>query len=88
MILFLEQITKQTAMKTLYEITIKKGKSFYVIANSPNEASEEVLRLLTKADWWFSDDRKVTNIKILAEEYHCFPEGHPVFGENENLIII
>ena len=83
-----QQITKQTAMKTLYEITVRKGNSFYVIANSPNEASEEVLRLLTKAEWWFPDDRKVVNIKVLATEYHCFPEGRPVFGGNENLIII
>jgi hypothetical protein len=75
-------------MKTLYELTIKKGKIFYVLASSPNEAKAELERLLNKAEWWFSDDRKVINIKILAIEYHCFPEDHPVFGENENLIII
>ena len=75
-------------MKTLYEITVKKGRTFYVIAESPNEARDEVHRLLDKAEWWFSDDRKVINIKMIAEEYHCFPENHPVFGENENLIIV
>jgi hypothetical protein len=75
-------------MKRLYEITIKRGKSFYVVAESPNEASEEVTKLLDKANWWFSGDRYITNIKILAEEYHCFPENHPVFGDDENLIIV
>jgi uncharacterized protein YneR len=75
-------------MKTLYELTIKRGKSFYVIAESPNEAQDELSMLLSKADWWYTKDREITNIKILAKEYHCFPDNHPVFGEDENLIIV
>jgi hypothetical protein len=75
-------------MKTLYEITVKRGQSFYVIAESPNEAQSEVKRLLDKADWWFSGDREVKNIRVIAKEYHCFPADRPSFSDDENLIIV
>jgi len=75
-------------MKTLYLLTIKKGCDFYVLANTPSDAKDELERLLNKAEWWFSSDREVVNIKILSKEYHCFPENHPVFGERGGDLII
>jgi len=75
-------------MKTLYLLTVKKGCDFYVMADTPNDAKNELERLLDEAEWWFSGDREVVNIKILSKEYHFFPEDHPVFGEyGEDLII-
>jgi hypothetical protein len=73
--------------KTLFELTIRRRKTFYVIAESPYEASDELKRLLDKADWWFTKDREIVNIKIIAKEYTCFPNDRPVFNDGENLII-
>ena len=75
-------------MRNLYELTVRRGKTFFVIALTPNEAQNILKTLLDKAEWWFSKDRDVVNIKLIATEYHCFPEGKPAFSENENLIIV
>ena len=73
----------------MYLITIKRGFDFYVIADSPNEAQEELKRLLDKANWWYSKDREIINIEIISKEYHCFPGDKPCFSEHgKDLIIV
>lgn len=45
---------------------VKKIETFYVIADSFDEAAKKVKDLLDCWDWHFSDDRTVENIKVLA----------------------
>ncbi len=73
--------------KTLYLIDTKKG-SFYIIAETPNDAIAELKKLLNKADWWYSQDRGVINIKIVAKEYYCFPDDKPSFSDHGGELII
>lgn len=73
--------------KTLYLIDTKKG-SFYVIAETPSDAVYELKRLLNKADWWYSQDRDVISIKILAREYYCLPDDKPLFSDHGGELII
>ena len=75
-------------LKKLYLLTIIRGCDFYVIAESPNDAQHELERLLNKAEWWFSGDRKVINIKLLSTEYSYFPSDKPTFGEKGGDLII
>lgn len=75
-------------MANLYELTVKRGMTFSVVADDPTEAQTELESLLTKANWWF-EDRKVVNIKLVAIEYHCFPGEKPCFSDKfQDLIIV
>ncbi len=70
----------------LYLLTTKGLGDFYSVARNPNEAELKLKALLDKADYGFSDKRKVENIKLLAEELDAFPEGKPFFSSGNNLI--
>ena len=74
--------------KKLYLLTVKRGHDFYVIADSPNEAQNELEKLLNKAEWWFSGDRETVNIKLLSTEYGCYFSDKPNFGEHGGDLII
>ena len=74
-------------LRTLYLIENKKG-NFYVVAETPNDAIAELKRLLNKADWWYSQDRDPHSIKMVATEYHCFPDDKPVFSDKGGELII
>lgn len=71
----------------LYLLTTKGLGDFYLIAKTPNDAEEKLKSLLDKADYGFSDKRKVENIKLLAEEVGSFPESTPFFSSGHNLIL-
>lgn len=51
----------------LYLLTNKIGK-YYVAASDPSQAQNKLLELLNSGPGYgFKDDRKVTNIELLAE---------------------
>lgn len=70
----------------LYLLTNKIG-DFYVVSSSPTHAEEKLKALLDKAEYGFDSERKVTNIKLLAELLGEFPEGKPHFSSGNNLIM-
>lgn len=72
----------------LYLLTVQRGQSFYIVATSPDVAQNTLEKLLDIAEWWFSDDRKVVNIKLLANELRYFPEDRPFFGNKPDDLII
>ena len=72
----------------LYLLTTQKLGDFYVVASDPTRAETMLILMLNKADYGFSDDRKVVNIKNLATEIHNFPDDKPFFSDKSNLIII
>ena len=72
----------------LYLLTVQRKQSFYVVAENPLIAQQLLEDMLTKANWWFPDDRKVVNIKLIASEINHFPGDKPVFGGLPNDLII
>lgn len=66
----------------LYLITVMRMNTFYVLASHPTEAQEKLGSLLDKANWWYSNDRKVKMIELIAEEIKYFPQDHPSFKSN------
>lgn len=54
----------------LFKVTIKAplASIFYVVADGPNEAYHSVRGLLDKKDWYFSDQREMKTIELLAED--------------------
>lgn len=71
---------------TLYLLTTEGLGDFYLVALSPNEAKERLETCLNKADYGFFDKRKITNIKILADEITDFPEGKKHFSGGSKLL--
>jgi len=74
-------------MKKLYLLTVARGQSFYVIATNPTEAETNLMTELNKSAWWYTDDRIVKEIKLLAEEVQEF-NGKSVFGNKIGDLII
>jgi len=74
-------------MKLCLITTIGLG-DFYVVASNPTEAENEIEMLLDKADYGFSGERKVVNIKLLAHELSYFPKDRPSFRERGHELII
>lgn len=73
--------------RNLYLVTVRRGRSCYVLATDPTAAQKEVESLLNKADWYFSHDREVIEIKLLAPELGEYSNGRPDFGDNMNCFI-
>lgn len=72
----------------LYLLTIRRGSySCYVIAEDPLKAQVKLEELLNKADWWYSADRKVIKIELLAENLRYYPENKPNFPGELNCVI-
>lgn len=70
----------------LYYVQTRKFQH-YVLAEHPTQAQEKLEELLKVADYGFYDDRKVTEIKLIARELTEFPEGKPNFSSGNNLIL-
>lgn len=54
--------------KNLYECYTKATGIIYVVATDPTSAQREVENRLNESNYGFSDDQKVTEIKIIARE--------------------
>ena len=57
--------------KFLYEITNGLG-NFYVVAEDVNSAAALLIEELDKSKYGFSEDRIITNIKIIASEDYYY----------------
>lgn len=51
----------------LYHVTNKLG-TFYIVANSFDDANEKLTKRLNDADYGFTPDRTVLNIECVADE--------------------
>ncbi len=71
----------------LYQLETNNDK-FYVISDSLDKAKEKVESELKKADYGFSKDQIVTEIKILTSELTEFPTGKLNFSSGNRLIIM
>lgn len=65
-------------MSNLYLVTTKGLGEHYVVAADPAEAENALLAIYNKQNYGYSSDRKITNIKILAESFR------PDFRDKEN----
>lgn len=72
---------------TLYLLTTKDLGDFYVVAQTANDAEYLLLESLDIADYGFNRQRKIINIKILAEEILDFPPLIPDFSSGNRLLI-
>lgn len=70
----------------LYRLLNQLG-IYYVVANDPTDAENRLMSLLNRADYGFSDKRKVREIEVLAEELNEFPRGKPNFSSGHSLIL-
>ena len=71
--------------KNLYKATNGLG-TFYVVAESYDDAEKKVLERLDKADYGFFSYRKVTSIVLMATE-HFFNGKQSFSDDNGNLIV-
>lgn len=69
----------------LYLLSTKLG-DYYVIEESPNHAQDKLKSLFDLADYGFGEERKVINIKLVAEEVKEF-SGKPNFSSGNKLIL-
>ena len=74
-------------MKKLYLLSTEELGDFYLVAKTPNDAEDKLKELLNKADYGFTRNRKVINIRLLAEELYNFPENKPNFSSGNKLIL-
>lgn len=73
--------------KHLYRVNNKIG-TFYIVANSFDEAANELMERLRNADYGFIQDRTVPSIDHLAEETF-YSDNKQAFDPDEaNLIIV
>lgn len=73
----------------LYLLSTKKLDDFYLLANNPLEAQTSLEHELNKADYGFYDDRKVVNIRLLAEEIEVANKSDKLnFSSKKKLIIV
>jgi hypothetical protein len=56
-------------MKKLYLLTTKGLGDFYVIAENPTQAEENLIKIFDDQDYGFSKDRVVTNISFIAKAF-------------------
>ena len=64
---------------TLYKVSIKNLKSFYVVAENPSQAYEKTRKFLDDNDWYIIKYRELDTIEVIADDYKN--------SENEMLII-
>jgi hypothetical protein len=72
---------------TLYLLTTKGLGDFYIIAKDSLHATNVLGLNLDKADYGFSSQREVENIKIIAKEITTFSEGKLNFSSGNKLIL-
>lgn len=74
--------------KHLYRINNKLGE-FYIVARSFDEAADELMNRLDKADYGFTSYRTVPSIEHLAVQHFNYNNGKQSFSDSEaNLIIV
>lgn len=56
-------------MKNLYLVSTSGLGQFHVIANDPTEAENALVKIFNEQDYGFRGDRRVINIKWLAEAF-------------------
>jgi hypothetical protein len=56
-------------MKNLYLVTTSGLGDYHVLANDPTEAQNSLKRILDEQSYGTFDDRRITNIKWLAEAF-------------------
>ncbi len=75
-------------MKKLYLISTKGLGDFYVIADNPAYAQNELEDSLVGADYGVKEDQKIENIKILAQEIAIDDEKERAFWNGNKLMIV
>lgn len=71
----------------LYKLSTKGLGEYFVIDESPNDAQEALTKLLNKAEYGFSFDRKVESITLMSSQVTEGFTGKPNFSEDDRLII-
>jgi hypothetical protein len=72
----------------LYLLSTKGLGDYYVIAQSTDAAETELIRLLNLAEYGFSGNREVNNIKLISKELTYFPKDKPNFTNRGGELII
>lgn len=52
----------------LFKVTIRNGKYAYVVAKDPTSAYKEYRKFLDSEAWYFSGDREMQDITLMADE--------------------
>jgi hypothetical protein len=71
----------------LYLLSTKGLGDFYLVSKSPNDTKYKLGEMLDKADYGFRADRKINNIKLLADEIMNIRENTPNFSSGNKLIL-
>lgn len=80
-----EQAPMDGRNKVLYRVTNGIGQ-YYVVSRSFNEASELLQRRLERADYGYTDRRKVKSIDLIASE-HFYRDKQLFCDSDYNLIV-
>ena len=73
----------------LYKVDTARCGTFYAVAESFDKAKEIVEKTLDKADYGFTDYRRVTDIHLLRERKFFKGDKQFLSGDNEiNLFVI
>ena len=70
----------------LYKVLTRGVGWYYVVAEHPTDAQDELIRLLNLADYGFVKDREVVKIEVLANLVVEDSDGRISFNKN-NLVI-
>jgi len=77
-------------MKNLYLVSTSGLGQFHVIANDPTEAERALIKIFNDQDYGFRSDRRVTDIKWLAEalkpDYR--DNKKPIISDKETRLLI
>ena len=60
--------------KKIIKITLVNYKVYYMITNSIDKSIQDLLDYLQKEDLFFTSDRKILNVEIIADEIDSFNE--------------
>ncbi len=72
----------------LYLLTTKGLGDFYIVEESPNDAEDKLTNVLTIADYGFVKDRKIINIKLIAQEMQEYNNKPFINGDSERRLIL
>lgn len=71
----------------LFLLTTDGLGDYYIIAETPNDAEKLLETQLNEADYGFSRDRVIRNIKILTNEIKIAFNGKLDFNDDNRMII-
>ena len=76
-------------IKNLYRVTTFRLGDFYVVASSFDAAKEALESRLDKANYGFSDYRRITNIELVATETWSYAdENKQYFHDNMTDLVV